>query len=139
MAVSDRCPGARNPACTISGQSGVLGSFPPTTSCGRESLFTNATRCPTLIVISRGVMPVALIVMVGVAGGPDGANGDVPATGIAVGAAGFFPELHAAPAMALMKKQRTKRKLTLRSMAPRSIPAAPPVSYRYAITTAAAL
>src|SRR5688500_5827374 len=134
MAVSDRCPGARNPACTISGQSGVLGSFPPTTSCGRESLFTNATRCPTLVVISRGVMPVELIVMVGVAGGPDGADGGVPATGIAVGAAGDFPELHAVPAMALMKKQRTKR--TMRSMA--AMPAALPVSYRYAITTGAA-
>ena len=53
------------------GQSGLFGSTPPTTSCARMSLLTNVTRCPTSIVISSGVMPVAVMVMVG---WPDGAG-----------------------------------------------------------------
>ena len=56
----------------ISGQSGCAGSTPPITSCGAVSLLTNVTRWPTAIVISSGVMPAAVIVIVG---GPAGAGG----------------------------------------------------------------
>src|SRR5688500_19128556 len=76
--------------------------MPPTTSCARLSLLKNVTRCPTVIVISSGDMPAAVIVIVGfpVAAG-------VPTLAGGVGAAGDevpLPE-HAANAAGTIRKQ----------------------------------
>src|SRR5436190_16469296 len=88
MPVSRLCPGVRNPATRISGQSGCAGSMPPTMSCERTSLFTNNTRWPIAIVISSGVMPFGPIVIVGVDGGAGAGAGDGAGAGVLTGGDG---------------------------------------------------
>ena len=81
--------------------------MPPTTSCGRVSLLTNVTRCPTAIVISSGVMPAAVIVTVG---GPPARRrrGDGVVTG-GVGAVGVDGDVAVPPEQAAAMVSEARR------------------------------